>query len=218
MNGDELLSFLRTRRSVRGFADRPVPRALLERLFEAAITAPSNTNRQPWRFAVVTAPARRAAIVEAVHRRCDEIKAIVARSHHADDFGGYGDFFWEPLGAAPVIIIPQVRSYPDLVADLIASGGGDPAAHHTPASMQAELASTSAAVMNLLNQAHAEGLGACWMAGPTVARPEISELLGIHEPFRMHGAIALGYPDSQPATQPRKPLAKTVTWFEEDLP
>jgi hypothetical protein len=34
----------------------------------------------------------------------------------------------------------------------------------------------------------------------------------------MHGAIALGYPDSQPATQPRKPLAKTVTWFEEDLP
>ena len=216
MTGDEFLSFLATRRSCRSFDGRPVPRALLERLFEAAITAPSSTNRQPWRFAAVTAAATRAAIVDAVRRRCDEIKAIIARSHHAEDFGGYGDFFWEPLAGAPVIVVPQYRAYPDLVADLIASGGGDPRAHHTPASMQAELASTSAAVMNLLNQAHAEGLGACWMAGPTVARADISELLGIREPWRMHGAIALGFPDTRPAPQPRKPIAKVVTWFDEE--
>jgi nitroreductase len=216
MTGDELLAFLRTRRSVRSFSDRPVPRELLERLFEAAITAPSSTNRQPWRFAAVTAPALRGRIVEAVRARVGAIKAIIARSHHAEDFGGYGDFFWEPLAAAPVIVIPHYRSYPDLVADLIRSGGGDPADHHTPASMQAELASTSAAVMNLLSQAHAEGLGACWMAGPTVARPDLADLLGIHEPWRMHGAIALGWPDAQPAPQPRKPVGKVVTWFEED--
>ena len=34
----------------------------------------------------------------------------------------------------------------------------------TSAAMQAELASTSAAVMLLLVAAHAEGLGGCWMA------------------------------------------------------
>jgi nitroreductase len=212
----DLLELLQTRRSVRAFADRPVPRAALERLFAAAITAPSSTNRQPWRFAAVTARATRAAIVDAVHRRCEEMKAIIRRGHHADDFGAYGDFFWEPLAAAPVIIVPQVRAYPDLIADLIASGGGDPRAFHTAGSMQAELCSTSAAVMNLLNQAHFDGLGACWMAGPMVARDEIGAILGIAEPWRMVGAIALGWPAAAPAPQPRKPIDKVVAWFDDE--
>lgn len=215
IDGETALTFLRTRRSVRTFTGAPVPRALLERLFEAAIGAPSSTNRQPWRFAAVSAASARAAIAAAVHRRCEEMKAIIRRGHHADDFGAYGDFFWEPLAAAPVIIVPQYRAYPDLIADLIASGGGDPRAFHTAGSMQAELCSTSAAVMNLLNQAHAEGLGGCWMAGPMVARDEICALLGIAEPWRMVGAIALGYPDKLPDRQPRKPIDKVVTWFEE---
>ncbi len=214
MNGDSVLAWLRTRRSVRTFDGAPVAREILERLFEAAICAPSSTNRQPWRFAAVTSPDTRAAIVDAVHRRCEEMKAIIRRGHHADDFGSYGDFFWEPLAAAPVIVVPQYRAYPDLIADLIASGGGDPRAFHTAGSMQAELCSTAAAVMNLLNQANAEGLGACWMAGPMVARDEIGALLGIAEPWRMLGAIALGWPDTLPGKQPRKPIDKVVTWHE----
>jgi nitroreductase len=215
MDGEATLALLRGRRSVRTFRGDPVPRTVLERLFEAAIGAPSSTNRQPWRFAAVTATATRAAIAQAVHCRCEEMKAIIRRGHHADDFGAYGDFFWEPLAAAPVIVVPQYRAYPDLIADLIASGGGDPRTFHTAGSMQAELCSTSAAVMNLLNQAHAEGLGACWMAGPMVARDEIGALLGIAEPWRMVGAIALGVPDRLPERQPRKPIDKIVTWFED---
>ena len=149
MTSADLLEALRARRSVRTFADRPVERDVLERLFEAAICAPSSTNRQPWRFACVTAPATRKAIVAAVHRRCEEMKAIIRRGHHADDFGSYGDFFWEPLASAAAIVVPQYRAYPDLIANLIASGGGDPAQYHTAGSMQAELCSTAAAVMNL---------------------------------------------------------------------
>lgn len=215
IDGETLLDLLRSRRSVRTFAaDRPVSRAVLERLFEAAICAPSSTNRQPWRFAAVSAAETRAAIVAAVHRRCEEMKAVIRRGHHAEDFGSYGDFFWEPLAAAPVIVIPQYRAYPDLIANLIASGGGDPSQYHTAGSMQAELCSTSAAVMNLLDQAHAEGLGACWMAGPMVARDDVCALLGIAEPWRMVGAIALGWPEKRPDKQPRKPIDKVVTWHE----
>ncbi len=44
----------------------PVARDVLERVLEAAITAPSSTNRQPWRFAVVTRPGAAREIVEAV--------------------------------------------------------------------------------------------------------------------------------------------------------
>lgn len=211
----EHLAWLHTRRSVRAFTGAPIAREVLERVLEGATTAPSSTNRQPWRFFVITAEATRRAIVEAVRARTEEMKAVIRRGHHAEDFGSYGDFFFEPLEAAAAIVVPQYRAYPDLIADLIESGGGDPAAYDTAGSMQAELCSTSAAIMALLLQAHAEGLGTCWMAGPMVARRDLQALLGITEPWRMVGAVAIGHPAAAPAPQPRKPLPKVVHWFED---
>ncbi len=213
-DGEAYLAWLRTRRSVRAFADRPIERAVLERLIDAAVTAPSNTNRQPWRFAVVTDPQRKAAIAGAVKAQADEMKAIIARGHHAEDFGNYGDFFHEPLAAAAALVIPQYRAYPDLIANFIASGGGDPAQFATASAMQAELCSTAGAVMNLLLAAHAHGLGACWMAGPMIARDQIGAQLGIAEPWRMIGAVALGYPVGATPERPRKPASKVAVWFD----
>ena len=215
MNGPTNLEWLRGRRSVRVFAPRSIDRALLERILEAAITAPSSTNRQPWRFAVVTAAPIRAALVDAVRSRTEAMKDIIRRSHHAEDFGNYGDFFFEPLQTAAAIVIPQYRPYPDLIAQLIESGGGDPAAIPTAGAMQAELCSTSAAIMALLLQAQAEGLGSCWMAGPMVARDDIHTLLGIAAPWRMVGAVALGWPDESPPARPRRQLDQVVRWHDD---
>ena len=44
----ELMEAIRTRRSVRRYQDREVPRELLEELMEAACWAPSADNLQPW--------------------------------------------------------------------------------------------------------------------------------------------------------------------------
>lgn len=216
MNEESCLDWMLERRSVRAFTDQPVARDTLERLLLAATSAPSNTNRQPWRFAVVSSKTMRTRIADAVKSRADAMKAIIRRGHHGEDFGNYGDFFHEPLQAAAVIIVPQYRDYPDLIANFLASGGADPDEFHTASAMQAELCSTSAAVMALLLQAHAAGLGACWMAGPTVARDEIGALLGIAAPWHMVGAIALGYPADTPQRKPRKPLDKVVQWFDDE--
>ncbi|WP_405475458.1 nitroreductase [Streptomyces sp. NBC_00009] len=43
-----------SRRAVREFTDRPVPRETLERVLSAAAWAPSGSNIQPWRVYVVT--------------------------------------------------------------------------------------------------------------------------------------------------------------------
>ncbi|MFJ7075566.1 nitroreductase [Streptomyces sp. NPDC098781] len=43
-----------SRRAVRGFTDRPVPREVLRRVLSAAAWAPSASNLQPWRAYVVT--------------------------------------------------------------------------------------------------------------------------------------------------------------------
>jgi iodotyrosine deiodinase len=45
-----------TRRTVRDFSDKTVPRKLIEDCLLTAGTAPSGANRQPWHFAVVSSP------------------------------------------------------------------------------------------------------------------------------------------------------------------
>ena len=53
---------LATRRSVRDFSDRPVPMEAVDACLQAAASAPSGANRQPWHFVVVTDPATRRRI------------------------------------------------------------------------------------------------------------------------------------------------------------
>jgi nitroreductase len=218
MNSEQLLDFLQSRRSVRTFTEKAVPRAVLERLVAAATSAPSSSNRQPWRFAVVTEKALRRALAQAVRERAEAMRAVIERGHHAEDFARYSDFFHEPLERAAAIIVPQYRVYPDLLRNLVISGGGDPEQYPTAGAMQAELCSTSAAIMLLLLQAHAEGLGACFMAGPMVAREPICALLRIAPPWQMVGAIALGYPATEAPSPGRKPLERVVDWFDTESP
>jgi hypothetical protein len=47
-----------SRRSIRGFLPQAVDRALLERVFETAASAPSNCNTQPWQCHVVSGELR----------------------------------------------------------------------------------------------------------------------------------------------------------------
>jgi len=53
---------MRHRRSVRHFSADPVPFELIERAIAVAGTAPSGANQQPWRFVVVSDPARKREI------------------------------------------------------------------------------------------------------------------------------------------------------------
>ena len=53
---------LATRRSVREFSDRPVPMEVIDACLQAAASAPSGANRQPWHFVVVTDPETRRRI------------------------------------------------------------------------------------------------------------------------------------------------------------
>jgi hypothetical protein len=46
----------KTRRTIREFSQRPIPREVLELILKTAGTAPSGANKQPWRFVVVTDP------------------------------------------------------------------------------------------------------------------------------------------------------------------
>jgi len=42
-----------TRRSVRSYTDHPVPEDIIQLLLEAAVSAPSANNQQPWQFIII---------------------------------------------------------------------------------------------------------------------------------------------------------------------
>lgn len=59
---------LKRRRTVRDFSGRPVDARIVEHAIDAAGTAPSGANHQPWHFVVIRDPERRKALREAAER------------------------------------------------------------------------------------------------------------------------------------------------------
>lgn len=82
--------YMKKRHSVRQYAARPVPEAVITACIEAACTAPSGANHQPWHFVAISDPAMKARIRAAAE---EEERAFYA--------GGAGDEWLaalEPIG------------------------------------------------------------------------------------------------------------------------
>lgn len=60
--------WMETRRSVRDFSDKPIPREVIENVLMSASTAPSGAHKQPWTFCVVSDPGIKKQIREAAEK------------------------------------------------------------------------------------------------------------------------------------------------------
>lgn len=78
-----------SRRSIRAFLPKPVPRELVEHLLDVAARAPSGTNMQPWRCHVVTG-ATRQRLVDAL------VADFMADVPEEWDYNYYPAEFFEP--------------------------------------------------------------------------------------------------------------------------
>ena len=182
----ELHDWMASRRSVRNFADRAVPRELIESCLEVARFAPTALNGQPMEWLVL----EHAQDVHALAELCADYL------READLY----PYFMHPFDAGRETIL---RGAPHLVlvhAD--ASLPIPPATDCIIALTHAELA------------AHALGLGTCW-AGilRSVAQKSASvrEFLGLPAGHDVYGALMLGYPLNRlKYLPPRKPVR--VTW------
>lgn len=63
----DVLTAIKTRRSIRQFKDEPVPEDRLQAVLEAARQAPSAGNRQNWKFVVVRDKATREKLADAAN-------------------------------------------------------------------------------------------------------------------------------------------------------
>jgi nitroreductase len=100
------------RRTVRDFADRPVPRALIEDCLRAAGTAPSGANQQPWHFVAVSDPAVKSRIRAAAEAEEREFYAHRAPPEWLEALAPLGTNADKPfLEAAPWLIAVFIRRF-----------------------------------------------------------------------------------------------------------
>jgi nitroreductase len=196
---------------VRRFRKEAPPDEAIERLLEAAVTAPSASNKQPWRFFVVTDRAKIDAMAAAVRAAVERIAAHVPPESEAA-FRAYGDYFTR-FEAAPVVIVPIHRGH--TVLSHLVDGALDPEARAEIEAMERDsgLTGASLALMNLLLAAHAAGLGASAMTGPLVAATRLREILDIPSSWGIVALVPVGYPDEEPTPPGRKPIDKVTRWI-----
>lgn len=102
----EFYDLCKSRRTVREFSSRPVPRELLELLIRTACTAPSGANKQPWRFVVVTDTNIKHEIRIAAEKEEKENYEHRMPQEWLDDLAALGtDWHKEFLEIAPALIV-----------------------------------------------------------------------------------------------------------------
>jgi nitroreductase len=101
-----------------------------------------------------------------------------------------------PLAGATLIRWAHVEGAPALLALCGRAGSAD---------LNTDVA---LAGMQLMLQAHALGLGTCWIG--TFERDPAAQLLRLPPEMRLVALLTMGFPAEEPAPTPRKPLAEMV--------
>ena len=211
IDSDDLAKLLRERRSVRRFEARPVERDIVVRLLEAAVAAPSASNKQPWRFFVVEERARIDRMAAAVREATARIASHIPEASQPA-FRAYGDYFTR-FEAAPTVIVVLHRGLAvlsNLTDEALESRDRDAI---TRMERDSGLVGAALAIENILLMAHAMGLGASGMTGPLVAEPALRTILEIPDGWGIAALVPVGYPAEAPTPTDRKPVDKVVRWL-----
>lgn len=103
---------IRRRRTVREFANRAVPRDVIENCLRAAGTAPNGANMQPWHFVVVTDPAIKSRIRAEAEKEEHEFYHHRAPREWLDALAPLGTDEHKPfLETAPFLIVIFVQTH-----------------------------------------------------------------------------------------------------------
>lgn len=202
MDFESFLIFAKSRRSVRKFTDRKISRVQIERLIEAACWAPSNHNRQGWKFIIFENPQEIRMLAkqtrEFIKKSLEEAHRLVAGQ--ADEL----IYFSGAFDQAPVVILAMHKKSPAVSKSVLDSAASE--------LVSGEALSTAMACQNLLLAANAMGLGACVMTAPLLAGKVWNSLDNLPTGFEPTCLITVGYPDEMPGAPRRKKLEHVIEY------
>jgi nitroreductase/NAD-dependent dihydropyrimidine dehydrogenase PreA subunit len=196
LSPDQAEQFLRSRRSIRNFKDKPVERQKLEKLLEIACYAPSARNNQAWHWTVVENPAE---VYKMAGMVIDWMRSVIKKyPQQAEERG-----------------LPRLVEAWDGGQERICRGAPHVVVVHGDKDYALGAQDSATALSYLELYAPTLGLGTCWggyFFSAVNAYPPLFEALGIPADHKAFGAVMVGYPQLR---YQRLPLRKEprITWI-----
>ena len=199
----EFFEVVHTQRAIRKFKPDPVPPEAIWRMIDAAIRAPSGGNTQPWSFLVVTDPAKRQVIGDAMRAGNQDADARRAEAMTFDPsrrrmrLGSIA--FRENVASAPCLIIPCLVKPTSPSSDVNSLFAGS---------------SIYGAVQNMMLSARALGLGTLMTTFNIAIEPLIRKEFNLPDDAKPVAVIPVGYPAEGERFGPttRKPVESVTFW------
>ena len=187
---NQVMDNIFSRRSVRAYLDKPIPKVTLDEIIKSGNAAPSGMNAQDWRFVVITDEKTRQKLA----------KLAVPRLEKWLEKNGSEAFKErrEKIAAETPDAI-----YYSAPAVVFVIGKGNMASFDCP--MVCE---------NMMLAARSFGLGSCWVlfGSLVIDDKEVRKLLELKDEEKVFGPILLGYPKDgfPPPPDKKEPVVKWV--------
>lgn len=195
----DLTGLIEGRRSVRALRADPVPREAIERAISAAGWAPSPHGRQPWRFAVIEAPDRKARLANdmaATWREQLELDGQDASIVQIRLEKSRARILEAPAIVVPCLYLRDLDPYPD--------------EERQRAERTMAVQSLGAAIQNLMLSLYAAGLDTGWMCAPLFCPDVVRDALDLHADLIPQALLPVGYAAKDPVRRPRLPLDRLI--------
>jgi nitroreductase len=213
-----LFDAITSARALRRLKPDPVPEAIIARILDAAICAPSAGNAQNWAFVVVRDSEQRREL-GAIYRKASDIASEIYKArgrpaHMTEEqyqrMMTSGAYLWDHMGEAPVLLVACLHARPT------------PARETLPPSIQAtyerELAyeqrirgaSIYPAVQNIILACRAFGLGTLITTNHIRCEDEVKALLGLPPDVSTYALMPIGYPQGKFGPLARKPVSEVA--------
>jgi nitroreductase len=201
-------------RSLRRLKPDPVPEELLTRVLDAAIRASSAGNAQNWAFVVVRDAEQRRKLGTVYRKASDiaeEIYKARGRPPHMTEaqyrlFLASGQYLWDHMGDAPVLLVPCLHSRPtpppDMLPPAIQARYDEELAYET----RIRGASIYPAVQNVILACRAFGLGTVITTNHLRCEDEVKAVLGLPDDVSTYALMPIGYPEGKFGPLSRKPV------------
>jgi nitroreductase len=197
-----LLEGLCSTRAIRRYRDEPVPQDVLRDVLFAATRAPSGSNRQPFRFLVLT-DGDRAARAKALIG--EAARAIWSAKRDRDRYdSGSGSFAASPKARLATVMQDYVDSFERVPALIL------PCLVRYREPTPTEGASIYPACQNLLLAARARGYGGVLTGFHQAVDAPLRELLDVPPEAFLAATITLGRPVGGHGPVRRRPLSELV--------
>ncbi len=184
----QLKDVINSRKSIRSYEKKIVPKTVLKQLVIDASKAPSASNRQPWRFYVVSSKKLRDKICNILQKTLIKYKADFDKL--TPKLKKVASEFYTNMGDCQNIIF-------------IYSNSNDKKGR------ESNYISISAAMENLMLSATNKGLGTCCVGSFKEFEKEISKLLKTKNKEELVVSILVGYPKK--GWKPLKRKKKKIT-------